>query len=361
MVDEEKEIGLKGVAKYDHFLAASRFMSEMGMESGSYATLPEFPPPPNTTIFLPASSVQSEGMLLELDDWIYYDGGKLICYLENGTLSDFYKHAPDEGSAVLDYFGIFVENAQEEYDTEETSVETDAAEMVTSMSFDESATMKASYKTSFPNNFYLYFNEDGYEDAEEDGFVSLDFDHGEGKAQVWTTSAPFTNAFLKKEEHASLLWDLVKDNKTERVWFVHSSQISFWKLLWEKGKYALIPLALLLIFWIWTSFQRFGPLFQTVNATENTLEEHLTASGYFFSRHKADTLILDQLKQSMYLKLSRKVNLPINTPMNDLLNVCKAQDVLTPEQLSLFTEPYPNKNKETLLYLKNIKSLSQDL
>lgn len=365
MVHKEKEIGFKGVAKYDHFLAASRFMREMGIESGSYTQLPEFPPPPNTTIFLPASSVQSEGMLQELDDWVYYDGGKLICYLENGTQSDFFKYAPDEGRLFLDYMGISVEEVQQQDNTgtesTEEEEETDAAEMVTSMNFDESAKMKATYKTSFSNNFYLYFEEDGFESAEEDGFISLDFDHGEGLIEVWTTSAPFTNKSLQEEEHAALLWDLVKGSETERVWFVHSSQISFWKLLWEKGRYALIPLMLLLIFWIWTSIQRFGPLFQTENSTENTLEEHLTASGYFFSQHKADTLILDELKQSMYLKLCRKVNLPINTPASELLDNCKRQGVLTPMQLSLFTEPYPEKNKERLPYLKKIQSLNQDL
>ena len=55
---EEVETGWSGLAKVDKFLAASRFVRGMGIESGSYPSLPSSPPPEGTLLCIPASAMQ---------------------------------------------------------------------------------------------------------------------------------------------------------------------------------------------------------------------------------------------------------------------------------------------------------------
>lgn len=393
MVEEEVEIGLQGIAKYDHFLAASRMLREMGLETGSYAQLPQFPPPPDTTLFLPASALKTEGMLSKLDEWVYYDGGVLVCFLERGGDTDLFQY--DQGSAddFLEYFEIGYENvseyqidvipedkeekkkyfkekmregldsikpSQNKEEEEKTDEEEDPTE-VKELTFDEDGEMRPYYKTDFTNNYYIHYTDQEYSEDEDDDFICLDYDYGEGRIHMWSTVAPFTNDHLQKEEHATLLWDLIQLSEPKRVWFVHSSQLSFWKLLWEKGSYAIMTLTLLLFLWIWASTQRFGPMFKTIHATKNTLSDHLTASGYFFTKHKADALIIEAVKEKIYVKLARLANLPINTPAEDIISASEKQELLNSTQLNLLRNPLPEKKVAQLLYISELQNLSSIL
>lgn len=393
MVEEEVEIGLQGIAKYDHFLAASRMLREMGLETGSYAQLPQFPPPPNTTLFLPASALKSEGMLSELDDWVYSDGGVLICFLERGGDTDLFQYDQGASKDFLDYFEIgyeqisdfkfevvpedkeekkeyFKKKMREELDSIKPNKKEDAEKAedeeedpteVKELVFEEEGEMRPYYKTDFTNNYYIHYTDVEYAEDEDDDFICLDYDWGEGRIHMWSTVAPFTNDHLMKEEHATLLWDLVQLGEPKRVWFVHSSQLSFMKLLWEKGAFALVTLALLLFLWIWASTQRFGPMFKTINATKNTLSDHLTASGYFFTKHKADALIIEAVKEKLYMKLARQANLPINAPAETIISVCETKALLNNTQLDLLKNPLPEKKAAQLLYISELQTLSSTL
>jgi len=176
---------------------------------------------------------------------------------------------------------------------------------------------------------------------------------------VVASAAPFLNDSLRNAEHATLLWDFVKKQEVERVWFVYSSDISFWTLLWDYGSLALLSLGVLVGIWVWYVVPRFGPQFVTVSSEENKLESHLVVTGDFYTRHAADQLVIDQVIEGLTKTLARRVHLPINTPLAEILERC--DDVLTPQQRTILTTPVPRDGKERVSYLHELQQLQSTL
>ena len=110
--EKEREIGYKGLAKINRFLAAERFANEMGLKASSYAGAPTLPPPPGATVILPAEALQSVGQLEEITDWML-EGGNLVTYLTTaekrpfGFDEDQRDEVTEEGFLpFLEYYGL---------------------------------------------------------------------------------------------------------------------------------------------------------------------------------------------------------------------------------------------------------------
>ena len=58
---------------------------------------------------------------------------------------------------------------------------------------------------------------------------------GEGTLTVLATAELFTNKSIGKKEHATLLWDLLTEGREDQVWIIHSTRLSFFKLLWQQA------------------------------------------------------------------------------------------------------------------------------
>ena len=203
---------------------------------------------------------------------------------------------------------------------------------------------------------------DSFKGADQSEYVVYEQkDYGEGTYYFFSTGALFTNAYLKEAEHARLLWDMVSYEKPQKVWFVFSSDLSFWGLIWEHASYAVICLLLLLILWVWHSWSRFGPLFQTIDASENRVSEHLAATGYFFRRHGAHRLVIEKIQDDLLIKIARKVNLPVNASREEVIRACEKMHALTENELQLFTKPYPEKAREQVEYLQELQKLQSEL
>ncbi len=346
--EKEVEIGYKGLARIDRFLAATRLVREMGLESGSYAGLPELPPPPNTVLCVPAGSLQNQGTLSELEDWMHYDGGHLICFLQLDGKSRFRKDEETYSFApFLDFFGL-------EIDLEKGAKEKE----VTALKFEETQGLKEKYTVEYKSPFRFRSIDAG----EDEPFVHSErFEMGEGSMFVWSTAAPFANKNLKKEKHASLLWDMVNANSSDEVWFVYSTRISFWALLWEKFAFAICSGALLIFVSIWVGARRFGPIFDTVDSKRNRLDDHLTASGYFFAKHKADQMVIESTKKRMSTQLARRANLPIDATEAEILSACQRDGILDAEQAELYRKPFPESIKEQINYLQQLQAIEQEL
>ena len=339
----EEEVGMQGMAKINCFLAAERFVNAMGVVGESYATLPEFYPSHDGMLCIMASALSTDAVLTEIDDWVY-DGGTLVCFLQK--TQDSLAWEDDEDTPIqtfIEYFGIDIQLNEEK------------PSLVPDLYFSEGSLLNEHYETDFNTILSLK--------ADEDKEYSLyrEFMHGDGKILVWSTAMPFTSDNLKKEEHATLFWNMVSAVNPEKVWFVYFGDLNFWNLLWTRGSLAIISCVLLLLIWIWYRAKRFGPIFKTVDASKNTLKEHLSSTGAFFARYQADALIVEEVKQQMTMPLSRKANMPINSSFPDLLKACEQQNVLTGEQLTLLTQFLPDNGRERLTYLQKLQALSQSL
>ena len=366
---EDVEIGWKGVAMFDRFLAASRFITNMGIPATSYTVLPAIPPPNDAMIFIPASAMYNQAVNETIDNWVYDQGGTAVYMLQVDAegvewadassipIQAFIDYEEIELQADEDYLAV-EEKDDDEEDEEEYSIWSSNLELpprnALELNFVDSEQFKPQYKTDFPNT--LTFRH--IDDDDSEFYTLSSYEHGAGHVHIISTALPFTNLYLNRAEHATLLWDLVSWHEPSEVQFAFSSDQSFWALLASRFPHALWSLAFLLTLWLWSRVKRFGPLFQTIDTSRNNLVEHLTATGYFFTKHRADTLIVDQLRSQIRESLARKVNLPLNTDLAQVLYECQEQEVLPPEDIHILNNPLPDTPKEQLAYLQHLQKLT---
>lgn len=345
--EREREVGFKGLAKVNHLLAAERMAQNMGLQASSYAGAPSLPPPPGTTLVLPAEALQSDGQLQEMEDWIL-EGGNLIVYL---TLKNRLAMRWSGGGESELPFQSFLEF----FEMEVTKVEAKEDEnglngKITSLSYHEDD--EEPYETDFFSPYLLI--ESG--SKKEDARAFHCYDYGEGTLTVLGSAQLFDNKHLGKAEHAKLLWDLLSFGAEEQVWFIHSTRLSFFKLLWQRAPQAVLLLLVTLALLVWWAARGFGPKFVRGTNPSARLDEHLEASGSFFLKHKAEGLVVVRLKERLLRKLARATNLPINASEEELLAAASKQEILNAtESEALTAEPQPKTLLGTLQTLKNLE------
>ncbi|MBS0308448.1 MAG: DUF4350 domain-containing protein [Proteobacteria bacterium] len=123
-----------------------------------------------------------------------------------------------------------------------------------------------------------------YSLADEAGqFVRI---YREGRGQVvLLTDNFFSNASLRKYDHAELLLSLAKlptaaDGKAGAFVIVQGMEMPRWyRSLWANYQAGLIGIACLLLLSFWVALRRFGPLLPDPDDERRSLLEHIDASG----------------------------------------------------------------------------------
>lgn len=338
--EREREVGFKGLAKVNRLLAAERLANEMGLKASSYAGAPSLPPAPRTTLMLPAASLQSEGQLGEMSDWVI-EGGHLIVYLTLEGKEKAVWEAEEEElpfQACLDYFGLDVQAANTE--TEEKGLH------VTLVRFTGD-----DYETDF-ETLYLISDNDLPDD---DPRPLRSYNYGEGTLTVLASAQLFINDAIGEAEHATLLWDILAEGEEDQVWFIHSTRLSFFKLLWQRAPHAVILLLVTMFLLVWWASRGFGPKFVRGANPSAKLDEHLQASGAFFLKHRAEALVIEQLRGRLFRRLARALNQPFHLSGGELIRIAKEQGVLdASETAALMDLPTDKTLLPTLQTLKNL-------
>lgn len=358
--EETIDTGYKGLAKIDHFLAARRMSEQMDWTAYSYAGVPDFPPPPDATLIVPVVSLQSEGVLGELDRWVAA-GGNLIAYLEMPDDRPAPRKANPDWDSFLDYFEFEVAAVKDLKKEDLASLDWDRTGAKDSLP-GRSLTLDSiksdrdePYETKVETHFLIRDVE-----GEDAVYSSLEsYDYGDGTMTVLATAKPFSNEAISEREHATLLHDLIAQGQGGEVWFVYSTRTSFFALLWDRGPYAMLALGIAIVVLVWWAARGFGPRFTRGTDANPKLDEHLLASGAFFIKHRADTVVVREHRAALFRKVARALNLPLNTPHQDLLAAARADQLLDGEQLAALSQPLSDKT--LLITLRNLQLIEQKL
>lgn len=258
----EREIGYKGKARVNPWLAAERFIEKSGIEVKAVISWTE-PTYDESVWMMPAAVLDHERFVSRMEDWAE-NGGHLILLVERATASvgdwsntRFELVIADELQSLLKRADITLETSggasAEEIDFLGTSFRVDAA----------SAAVVSS--------------------GENDGGVFVSEEYGEGRITVITDSRMFRNRWIDQDDHAALLAALIDVNgSTGTVGIMRGAELSFWKLLAEHLSPLLIGLLVWLVIWLWQNMSRFGPVEQeSMVAASRGYEHHLEAIGHF--------------------------------------------------------------------------------
>ncbi len=260
----KREIGYKGKARINPWLAAERFAARYDGEVRSLAawTAPEFE---DAVWIVPASVLSNASFTRQIEDWVE-EGGHLVLLIEHADAeTNDWSDDPVEPSLEPALVEMLARAGIEVSEWKKTK------EPVTEIELDgEPFEVAASSKTRVAP------------DGGEPG-VFASVSSGDGRMTVLTDGRLFRNRWIGDKDHAALLEALILATEYEgNIGFVRGSGLSLWGLL---GKYlwpVLIGLGVLTLFWLWKNFTRFGPLEAADGAsTLRGYEHHLEALGDF--------------------------------------------------------------------------------
>lgn len=273
----EREIGYKGKARVNPWLAAERFIERCDYETHPVISWTE-PDSDDAAWIVPASVLRNVSFTRSMENWVR-DGGHLILLVERTD------------AATSDWRGRHLP----------PSIEKPLLEMLRSagISLEKTGSARArkvefqgkSYKVRADSEAVVSLNE-------EDGGVFASTECGDGRITVFTDGRIFRNRWIGERDHAALLAALLDvDEYDGRVGIVRDAGLSFWVLLREHLSPILLAGAVCLLLWLWRNMSRFGPIESAAAPpVSRGYEHHLEALGFFHWKLDHAAALLAQLR-----------------------------------------------------------------
>ncbi len=277
----EREVGYKGKARINPWLAAERFCGKTGNTVRSLVTW-TVPGWEDAVWVMPAAILSNESFTGQVEAWVA-DGGHLILLVEHADAetSDWSANEPEMEqepalTKMLDGMGITLDDGGSGKD----EVRGGKIELE-GKSFEIDATSKTTVAAG---------------DEKPGVFASVE--SGGGRVTVVTDGRIFRNRWIGEKDHAALLDALVRVTDFEgNVAFMRGSTISLWDLLGRHLWPVLVGLGLLIVLWLWKNFTRFGPVEDAAGpSTLRGYDHHLEALGDFQWRLDRATAMLAPLR-----------------------------------------------------------------
>lgn len=262
----KREIGYKGKARVNPWLAAERFTARYHEDVRSLASWTT-PDEEDIVWFVPASLLANQSFTRRMEDWVE-DGGHLVLLIEhaNAETSDWSRNAiiPQLEPALIRMLERARIELREGGETEATVKVSRIKYRGTSYEVDAKSSTRVSVRGGKPGVF-------------------ASVKSGEGRMTVITDARMFRNRWIGDKEHAALLQALIESSEYDgAVAFLRGTSISLWALLGTHLWPVLLGMGVLTLAWLWKNLARFGPM-ESANGTSSLrgYEHHLEALGDF--------------------------------------------------------------------------------
>jgi len=326
----EREIGYKGRARVNPWLAAERFAEASGFEvvsSGSWQE-PEWR---DSIWFVPGILVSNQLFARKLGEWMD-DGGHLVLLLENAESETNDWGFGSTTTPVLDPpLRDLIENAG-----------------ITISEDKPRAVIKATYGGGdFDVDAKPGRRVKSGDDSEPGLIASVA--HGRGRLTVVADAGMFRNRWISGHQHADLLAAILNDaDKQWRAGFMRGSGLSFWTLLGAHFWPVLIAFAAWLVFWLWRCFGRFGPL-ESADEPNNLrgYDHHLEALGGFHWEIDHATALLAPLRNRI-TEHGHHLCARVGRPESELFDFIADRAGLAPEHVARAMADTPPKDAASL-------------
>lgn len=280
----QREIGYKGIARINPWLASERFLCRMGFQVRSVISWTA--PTSNDSVWIiPASILNNEGFTRRFETWVQM-GGHLILLVEfaDESSNDWSRNHPQPvlQSALLSMLkrsGLVLTPPKPK------KIDTSAREIKFN---------GLTYCVDAQSNTSVAI-------LEQPAGVFASVTSGNGRITVLTDGRLFRNRWIADNENAALLNSLVMAmNYHGPVAIMRSSGLSFWKLLIDRLWPVLLVVALSVLLWLWKNLTRFGPV-EAADARPELMDysHHLDAIGDFHWRFDRSESLISPLRQKI--------------------------------------------------------------
>lgn len=302
IVTEDVYVGYKGEARTNPYLAAERLLHKRGLQAHyihNEYQLDDLLKKPGTLFFLTSSDTFKDKNLYSLLDWVESGGNLVIIFnlphiLFNAEAEEEYYYK----DFFTDYLGIDIT-----LNTDESITESEITAKLPGTDREISVTLED----------YFFLNDiDGgvtWAIQQNGNNLLLQYQMGAGFLSITVTQAFIKNDMISQQDNAVLFWYLTTQGAAKRdVWFLWRHELkSFWHTLFQYSWMFWLSLLFFLIFFIWQSSQRFGPLISTDDTVRRSLIEHVFASGQLLWKKKQGSLLLESIRQAVIEKIKTKL------------------------------------------------------
>ncbi len=298
---EDVEIGHRGPARQDPFLAASRFLDEVGHTSHKSIRLDECIKRVGTVI-TPLQSFVNHGETERALEWTKR-GGHLVILLAGGESwrNDWSKFE------MNDVWELF---KKREVPEQEHLLKELGIKEVT-----KSGEEKADFKINRRKLACTLVGRIDFTDkpkrvdasaGKEDETAFISYRLGSGRVTLLAHAHPWRNRYIGESDHAAMLASIVGLTTWDDVWFLNGVRISFWSMLWERAWLAIVALALLLLAWLARHFRRLGPVGLLKSESARDFSDHLLLTGAFLWRHREAGALVRPVQNAIHAAARRR-------------------------------------------------------
>jgi hypothetical protein len=322
------EVGHVGEARRNPFLAVQRFMEARDYDVHNIVRFSD-EVYPGGTLVTPAQSFVNYGMTDVVMKWVRR-GGHLVVFLRHGeafrndwmpfTIRDLEK-PEDEQAVLLEKLGVA------EVQDSSSSVKGEVLGRQVEYEPHASFTWRAGEKPRL-----------GFFVGDANRPAAASFNHGNGHVTIIASAKPFRNRYVGNGDHAWIFWLLTAHEETSGMFFLQGVRVSFFSMLWEHGWMAIVPVLLLIGFWLWRHLPRFGPLHRYVERVSRDFAAHLGVIGAFLWKHKQQRSLLEPLREAILRAASRRGILSSSPEFLEKLGAIAA---LPPERVRVILDAEP--------------------
>lgn len=290
--EQVKDTGFSAEARRDQYLAAERFLKKFGMQTKSVTSMLQMKKLPSTSdvLVIPTGRYDlSSRRIKELMAWVRR-GGHLVMRARR-------IHAGDTVGDDQFFRLLGVETHRKKKkgffhsaDVKAINVHVNDHIEDKKVTFDVDRWMKNTGKNS------LSWNVKG-----KHGSQLLEFRIGDGYVSLLSDLQFMNNANIAKHNNAAFLYTLVHmsgDNRT--MWIVRNDNMpSLLSIINQKAHASVVATIVLLLFWLWYTTRRFGPLRMPAGNVRRSLREHISASGLYQWRNRNRTALFLNVKSAL--------------------------------------------------------------
>ncbi len=327
-VTVDKTDGYKGAAKLNPYLAAQTFLREVDdLEVRSKSGFVRFDYETGMVIS-PASTLSTDIMVDKMLRWVT-EGGVYVCLLERGE-----KHWEDVGEACdhdtynwrNDWYNDEENDEALEYLLDRMSIElVDDPSGKTTGGTDyygdpknpvvlgKELPLVEERKVKTPEgetldvllggtrvmkySGNLRFNNHIHDEGKYHRFLGLSY--GDGRIYFISDGRIFRNPYLGMKDHAELLERMSDEVYFGDIIFAFGEERGFWSLMISYAGPALLGVFVLLVFWLWKSIPRFGPLLEIPEGHARFYAQSVLNTGRFLWKYKSADVLLNSLRQNL--------------------------------------------------------------
>lgn len=390
-VEETRELGHRGKARIDPFLATQRFMEKRGHITRRAPNLANLPPSRGGLVLTSAESGMPTGRAKPLLHWVS-SGGHLIYALagtapyNDWSAASFMPAEPPPGEGgrqdpILVALGVSLREAAKKQSDGKAGPR---AEPQNKDQFKKDKKVEAILQRVFgwelvearlprggqtltlelPDSptFHLdrALRKTEFQAATDSRSLLLSLRHGQGRITLINHARPLRNRHLADLDHGRLLDLLLGDEVRLEALFVVGLEGSFWSLLRERAWRVLLALAILLAVWLWAVLPRFGPVRTAMLHPVRRFADHLETLGHFYFKANRQQHLIASAQAALRRRL-RETHPHLSAPADQERFLAGRAGLPVEQVATTLADPATLPSAQLVRLLQNLQHLRHSL